>query len=81
MKTDIVFPEFAEDGDEKAKVIQWNVQVGDSVQEGEDVLELLTDKATFTVPAPVSGTLCEIAKPVDYEVAVNDVLGSIEHHT
>jgi pyruvate dehydrogenase E2 component (dihydrolipoamide acetyltransferase) len=77
MKSQIVFPEFAEDGDEEAKVITWNVKVGDKVNEGDEVIELLTDKATFTVPAPVSGTLTEINAPKDSIVKVGETLGVI----
>jgi pyruvate/2-oxoglutarate dehydrogenase complex dihydrolipoamide acyltransferase (E2) component len=78
MKNQIVFPEFAEDGDEEAKVICWNAKVGDSVTEGDEVLELLTDKATFTVPAPITGVLSEINTPEDTVVKVGQVLGIIE---
>ena len=78
MKVDILYPEFAEGGDEKAKVISWNFQEGASVEEGDEVLELLTDKATFTVPAPVSGRLLRQRVAVDDEVSGETVLGEIE---
>jgi pyruvate/2-oxoglutarate dehydrogenase complex dihydrolipoamide acyltransferase (E2) component len=78
MKNQIVFPEFAEDGDEEAKVICWNAKVGDKVNEGDEVLELLTDKATFTVPAPKTGVLTEITTPENTIVKVGAVLGVIE---
>ena len=77
MTTDIVFPEFAEDGDEKAQLIKWLVPEGTKVEEDDEIMELLTDKATFTVPAPATGTLSYIAKEGD-EVSVNTVLGTIE---
>jgi|SaaInlStandDraft_1057018.scaffolds.fasta_scaffold599366_1 pyruvate/2-oxoglutarate dehydrogenase complex dihydrolipoamide acyltransferase (E2) component len=79
MTNKIVFPEFAEDGDEEAKVIAWNAKVGDKVEEGEEIIELLTDKATFTVPAPSSGILTEIKTPEESIVKVGAVLGSIEN--
>ena len=78
MKTDIVFPEFAEDGDEKAKLIQWLVPENALVKEDDEIVELLTDKATFTVPAPASGRL-KRAIAEGQEISVNTVLGSIEH--
>ena len=40
-------------------------QVRDGVQrflEGEDLVELVTDKATFNMPAPVSGVLKEVKR-------------------
>jgi len=77
LKTEIVFPEFAEDGDEKAQLIKWLVNESEVVQEDQEIMELLTDKATFTVPAPASGKITFLAKEGD-EVAVNTVLGTIE---
>jgi pyruvate dehydrogenase E2 component (dihydrolipoamide acetyltransferase) len=77
MKTDIVFPEFAEDGDEKAQLIKWLVEEGQEVEEDQEIMELLTDKATFTVPAPTTGRLSHLAKEGE-EVSVNTVLGTIE---
>jgi len=77
MKTDIVFPEFAEDGDEKAQLIKWLVPEGTNVEEDDEVMELLTDKATFTVPSPATGKISYVAKEGD-EVSVNTVLGTVE---
>jgi pyruvate dehydrogenase E2 component (dihydrolipoamide acetyltransferase) len=77
LKTDIVFPEFAEDGDERAKVVAWLVEAGQTVKEDDEIVELLTDKATFTVPSPASGRV-EIAIPEGKEISVNTVLGHIE---
>lgn len=76
MTTDIVFPEFAEDGDEVAKVVSWMVEPGSKVEEDEEVLELLTDKATFTVPAPAKGVVEALVKEGD-EITVGTVLGRI----
>jgi pyruvate dehydrogenase E2 component (dihydrolipoamide acetyltransferase) len=78
MITDIVFPEFAEDGDEKAKLIKWLVADQGQVQEDDEIVELLTDKATFTVPAPCSGKLSH-GVPEGKEISVNTVLGQIHH--
>lgn len=78
MVTEITFPEFAEDGDEVAKLLKWNYQIGEQVNEGEEVLELLTDKATFTVSSPVNGKLSKLIVEEGAEVKVGDVLGLIE---
>lgn len=45
---------------EEAEVIEWVIEVGAVVSEGEDILELETDKSTGFVEAPASGTLAEI---------------------
>jgi pyruvate/2-oxoglutarate dehydrogenase complex dihydrolipoamide acyltransferase (E2) component len=76
MVTDIVFPEFAEDGDERAKVISWLVEEGQPVEENDEVVELLTDKATFTVLSPAKGTLKILITP-GTEISVNAVMGQV----
>jgi pyruvate dehydrogenase E2 component (dihydrolipoamide acetyltransferase) len=76
MTTDIVFPEFAEDGDERAKVVAWLIPEGQKVAEDDEVVELLTDKATFTVPSPSTGILKYSVKE-GQEIDVHTVLGTI----
>ena len=38
-------------------------------------MELVTFGSTFDVPAPVTGRLCRIDKPLDTTVGVGDILG------
>jgi len=57
--TNVTLPPLAE-GVDKANVSYWHRSVGDQVKEGEDLVELVTDKATFNLPAPASGVLKEI---------------------
>jgi len=57
---DVKMPDMGEDAGDEASVSFWYFDEGESVEEGEDLLELITDKATFNVPAPVSGKLVEI---------------------
>ncbi len=44
----------------EAEVVQWFVNVGDSVTEDQPMLEIQTDKLVQEVPAPVSGTIAKI---------------------
>jgi pyruvate/2-oxoglutarate dehydrogenase complex dihydrolipoamide acyltransferase (E2) component len=79
MKHEFVLPELGEDEDaDAAEVSFWYIQEGESVEEGQDVVEMVTDKAAFTVPAPVSGTLAEVKAQEGDEVDVGGVLGIIE---
>jgi 2-oxoglutarate dehydrogenase E2 component (dihydrolipoamide succinyltransferase) len=55
----------------------WLKAAGDLVEEGSDIFELETDKATVTVPAPVSGVL-SIAVTAGTEVTIGQVVGSID---
>ena len=74
--TDVKLPVLAE-GVEKAGVSYWHKNVGDTVKEGEDLVELVTDKATFNLPAPVSGTLKEVLASEGEEVKVGAVVARI----
>lgn len=55
----VYLPELGE-GIEKATVSYWYFQEGQEVKEGDDLVEVATDKATFNVPAPATGVLAEI---------------------
>ncbi|HOX54215.1 MAG: hypothetical protein PHI86_06745 [Candidatus Omnitrophica bacterium] len=75
--TKVVLPELGE-GITKASVTYWNFEVGDEVKEGEDLVELATDKATFNLPSPVSGILKEKLKEEGDEARVGDAVAIIE---
>lgn len=75
--TKVVLPALGE-GITKASVTYWNFEVGDEVKEGEDLVELATDKATFNMPSPASGILKEKLKEEGDEVHVGDALAMIE---
>ena len=75
--TEVKLPPIAE-GVDKANVCYWHRAAGDSVNEGEDLVELVTDKATFNLPAPVSGTVKEVLVKEGDEAKVGQVLAKIE---
>lgn len=56
---DIKLPALAE-GVDRASVSYWFKQPGDMVKEGEDLVELVTDKATFSMPSPAAGKIKEL---------------------
>ena len=75
--TNIILPELGE-GITKATVACWHAQVGQFVKAGDDVLEVVTDKAAFSVEAPASGCLKAITVAEGKDGAVGGVLGVIE---
>lgn len=75
--TEIKLPPISE-GVEKASVVYWHRSIGDSVKEGEDLVELVTDKATFNLPSPSSGVLKEVIVVEGENVKVGQVLGRLE---
>ena len=76
MSTPIKVPELGESVVE-ATVGEWLVKVGDSVNVGDILVELQTDKVDLEVNADVAGTLQKIEKEVDEDVEIGDVLGYI----
>jgi 2-oxoglutarate dehydrogenase E2 component (dihydrolipoamide succinyltransferase) len=60
-----------------ATIANWLKQEGDSVNQGEALVELETDKVNMEVSAELSGVLQKIEKQVGDEVGVGDVLAFI----
>ncbi len=73
----VYLPELGE-GIAKATVAFWHSQHGEHVQEGNDLVELVTDKASFNVPANATGILKEARFQVGEEASVGVVLAVID---
>ncbi len=73
----VILPELGE-GIEKATVSYWFFKEGDAVKEGNDLVELATDKATFNLPSPCTGNLSKIVSHEGDEVKIGDILAIIE---
>jgi pyruvate dehydrogenase E2 component (dihydrolipoamide acetyltransferase) len=69
-------PEVGE-GVTEGEVVSWHAQAGGQVKEGQPLVEIMTDKATVTIDAPVSGTLESISGKEGQTVAVGKVLAVI----
>ncbi len=76
MKQDITVPEVGESVQEGV-LATWLKNPGDFVQEGDDLFELETDKATLNVPSPASGVLTQGVE-ADTEVEVGQIVGQID---
>ena len=48
----------------EGEVVQWHVSVGDSVSEDDPIVDVMTDKATVTIPSPVSGVISSLSGDV-----------------
>ncbi len=59
---------------EKAVLTFWFVKEGDIVEKGADLVEISTDKAVFTVPAPEKGKVVEINIEEGTDILPSDVL-------
>jgi pyruvate dehydrogenase E2 component (dihydrolipoamide acetyltransferase) len=71
---EVRLPNLGEDAGDEAKVAFWYVDVGEQVEEGDDLVQMLTDKATFDVPSPAAGRLLGQAAEEDQMVKVGQVL-------
>jgi len=79
MKTETMSIRMPDLGDiSSAVVVQWLQPIGAAVQEGDDLLEIETEKTTFVVPEPATGRLSHIHAAESANVAVGDVLGEID---
>lgn len=63
---------------ETAIVSFYTKEEGEEIAEGETLVEMATDKATFEVPCPVAGVIRKISRQEDEVVNVGDVLAVIE---
>ncbi len=75
--TKVLVPELG-DGITKVTVAFWHVRVGDQVLIDDDIVELVTDKATFNVPAHCPGVIKEILIKEGQETRIGEVLAVID---
>jgi pyruvate/2-oxoglutarate dehydrogenase complex dihydrolipoamide acyltransferase (E2) component len=68
----------------KVNVVRWLKREGDSLMQGEALVELETEKVNYELISPVAGVLLKIIAGETAEVPVGDPLchiGPPEHHT
>ncbi len=70
---DIVTPTGGESVTE-GTILEWSVKVGDTVKEGDTVVEISTDKVDMELPAPATGTIAEILFSAGDTVTVGQVI-------
>src|SRR3546814_5712370 len=73
--TDYLFklPDIGE-GIAEAEIVALHVYVGEMVEEDAPLADLMTDKATVEISAPVSGRILKTAGQVGGQVAIGSVL-------
>ncbi len=78
MRTEVKLPELGEDAGKEATVSFWYVEDGGEIKKDEDLVEMVTDKATFNVPAPASGVVKEVSAVEGDKVEVGQLMAVIE---
>src|SRR3954452_870167 len=59
-------------------ILEWAVKVGETVDDGQNVVEISTDKVDMELPAPASGTITEILAEEGDTVTVGQVIARME---
>jgi len=62
---------------ETGRVVEWHISEGESIDEGQLLISIETDKTVVDVNSPVSGVLLKTVGQVDAEYDVGDVLAWI----
>lgn len=77
VRHEIRVPELGE-GVTDGFIVMWLKDVGEHIDEGEGLVEVMTDKANIEVPAPVSGKVVEHLVEPDTRVKVDEVIAVLE---
>jgi 2-oxoisovalerate dehydrogenase E2 component (dihydrolipoyl transacylase) len=76
----VKLPDIGE-GTTEAEIVAWHVTPGQVIREDDPLVDVMTDKATVELPAPIAGTVVAITgkigekRPVGSELVVLDVAG------
>src|SRR5688572_6290995 len=62
----------------EVEIGQWLKSEGERVEKDDNVAVIETEKVTFELPAPVSGTLAKILKRSGESATVGEVIGYME---
>jgi len=66
------------EGIAEAEIVAWHVKVGDTVEEDQQLADMMTDKATVEMESPVAGKVTKLAGEVGDQIAIGSVLVEIE---
>jgi pyruvate dehydrogenase E2 component (dihydrolipoamide acetyltransferase) len=72
-KFEFKLPDIGE-GVSEGEIVAWLVKVGDDLTENQDMVEVMTDKATVTIGAPKAGRVLELRGAVGDTVPVGSVI-------
>ena len=76
-KVELIMPKLGESVIE-ATILNWEKEVGDTIEMDENVVVIATDKVDTEVPSPVEGTLVEILFQEGDTVAIGTAIALIE---
>lgn len=62
---------------DQIELVSWNISSGAHVQAGQELCELVTDKASFPLESPFDGTILSIKKNPGEEVHVGEIVAEL----
>src|SRR5689334_1940836 len=77
----VKLPDIGE-GTTEAEIVKWHVAPGQEVREEDPLVDVMTDKATVEIPAPIAGTVVTVEgnvgekRPVGSLLVTLDVVGA-----
>lgn len=74
---EVTLPDLGEDIEE-ATVSFWQVEEGDTVNQDDDLLEVVTDKANLNVPSPVGGKVIKLLAEEGSKIKVGQKIALID---
>ena len=72
---EVRLPDLGDVGD--VKVVEWLVDIGQTIAQDDDLVEVETEKTTFVVPSPADGRLARIAVAAGGTARTGDLLGEL----
>jgi len=76
-KYEFKLPDIGE-GVVEGEIVTWHVEVGSIVKEDDALVDVMTDKATVTIPSPINGTVASLSGDIGDMVAVGTTLISFD---
>ncbi|WP_028356964.1 2-oxoglutarate dehydrogenase complex dihydrolipoyllysine-residue succinyltransferase [Brackiella oedipodis] len=73
----VLVPQFSESVSD-GTLLEWKVQKGEAVTQGQTLIEIETDKVVMEVPAPVDGVITEIVEEEGATVESEQLLAKID---
>ena len=73
----VKLPDIGE-GTTEAEIVKWHVTPGQEIREEDPLVDVMTDKATVEIPAPVAGTVVAVEGAVGEKRPVGSVLVTLD---
>lgn len=79
MGVEIRMPELGENVTE-GTIVHWRRNVGERIDKGECLVEVMTEKVNVEVESPIPGIILEILYPEDSIVRVGEIIAKIDQN-